>query len=62
MPAYFYILRLKSGALYIGSTKDLEERYQRHLDSYGGTTTATDPPVSLAYSEKHGSFSDARKH
>jgi len=61
MSSYFYILRLKSGALYIGSTKDLEKRYERHCDGSGGRTTSTDPPVALVYSEEHESFSDARK-
>jgi predicted GIY-YIG superfamily endonuclease len=30
MPAWFYILRLKSGALYIGATTDLNQRYKDH--------------------------------
>ena len=61
MPSHFYILRLQSGALYIGATKDLERRYERHLDGTGGGTTSLDPPVALVYSEEHESFSDARK-
>ena len=61
MSSYFYILRLQSGALYIGATKDIEKRYERHCDGSGGGTTSTDPPVALVYSEKHDSFSDARK-
>jgi putative endonuclease len=61
MTAWFYILRLQSGNLYIGSTKDLKKRYRRHRDGSGGTTTSTDPPVSLVYSEVHESFSKARK-
>jgi putative endonuclease len=61
MPSHFYILRLQSGALYIGATKDLEKRYERHLDGTGGGTTSTDPPVALVYSEEHESFSNARK-
>jgi putative endonuclease len=61
MPSHFYILRLQSGALYIGATKDLEKRYERHLDGTGGGTTSSDPPDSLVYSEEHESFSNARK-
>ncbi len=61
MPSHFYILRLQSGALYIGATKDLEKRYERHLDGTGGGTTSTDPPVALVYSEEHKSFSAARR-
>jgi predicted GIY-YIG superfamily endonuclease len=37
MPSHFYILRLQSGALYIGATKDLKKRCERHL---GGFITA----------------------
>jgi len=29
MPAWFYILRLKSGALYVGATSDLENRMRQ---------------------------------
>jgi putative endonuclease len=61
MSAYFYILRLQSGNLYIGSTKDLEKRYHRHRDGSGGTTTTIDPPISLAYYEELESFSKARQ-
>ena len=61
MPSHFYILRLQSGALYIGATKDLEKRCERHLDGSAGRTTALDPPVALVYSEEHESFSNARK-
>jgi len=61
MPSHFYILRLQSGALYMGATKDLEKRYERHLDGTGGGTTSTDPPVALIYSEEHESFSKARQ-
>ena len=61
MPAWFYMLRLQSGALYIGAIKNLERRYAEHFDGSAGRTTFLDPPVSLVYSEKHESFSDARK-
>jgi predicted GIY-YIG superfamily endonuclease len=61
MPAWFYMLRLHSGALYIGATKDLEKRYAKHCDGSASRTTALDPPTSLVYNEKHESFSDARK-
>jgi putative endonuclease len=61
MIAWFYILRLKSGALYIGATKKLEQRYAEHCAGSAGRTTSLDPPVSLIYSEKHESFSVARQ-
>ena len=61
MSAYFYILRLQSGNLYIGATKNLEKRYEAHKAGTAGRTTSLDPPVSLAYSKEHESFSKARQ-
>jgi putative endonuclease len=61
MSAWFYILRLQSDALYIGATKNLEDRYEMHRTGSAGRTTSLDHPVALVYSEKRKSFSDARK-
>jgi len=61
MPAWFYILRLCSGTLYPGATKNLEERYKAHLAGKACRTTKLDPPVELVYSEEYDTFSEARK-
>lgn len=61
MPAWLYILRLKSGQLCTGSTTDLDQRYKNHCSGRACRTTLSDPPQNLIYSEKHESFSDARK-
>jgi predicted GIY-YIG superfamily endonuclease len=61
MPAWFYVLRLKSGALYIGATTDLGQRYTDHCSGKACRTTQLDPPQKLLYSEELDSFSDARK-
>lgn len=61
MTAWFYILRLQSGSLYIGATKNLEKRHAEHRVGSAGRTTSLDPPVSLVYSEEHESFSKARQ-
>lgn len=61
MPAWFYILRLKSGALYIGATTDLDQRYKDHRSGKACRTTNLDPPVGLVYSEELDTYSDARK-
>jgi predicted GIY-YIG superfamily endonuclease len=61
MPAWFYILRLRSGTLYPGATKNLEERYKDHCSGKACRTTQLDPPQKLLYSEELDSFSDARK-
>ena len=61
MPAWFYILRLRSGTLYSGATKNMEERYDAHIAGKTSRTTKFDTPVDLVYSEKFDTFSDARK-
>ncbi|MGO8704337.1 MAG: GIY-YIG nuclease family protein [Candidatus Brocadiia bacterium] len=60
MPAWFYILRLRSGRLYLGATSSLDSRWERHVAGRGCQTTKADPPVQLAYAEKHPDFSAAR--
>ena len=60
MPAYFYILRLKSGMLYPGATTDLERRWHEHVAGTACRTANLDSPTELAYSEEHPSFSKAR--
>jgi predicted GIY-YIG superfamily endonuclease len=61
MSACVYILRLQSGGLYVGCTKDIHKRYQDHLNGNACQTTLTDQPVSLEYSEDYESFSEARR-
>ena len=61
MPAWFYILRLKSGNLYVGSTTDLEKRYEDHRSGRACRTSKFDPPNSLIYSEEYETFSKARR-
>jgi predicted GIY-YIG superfamily endonuclease len=61
MPAYFYILRLRSGALYPGTTKNLEERYKAHITGKACRITKLDPPVGLVYIEEFQTFSEARR-
>ena len=61
MTAWFYILRLRSGTLYPGTTKNLEERYKAHVAGKACRTTKLDPPVGLVYSECFPTFSEARR-
>jgi predicted GIY-YIG superfamily endonuclease len=51
MPAWFYMLRLRSGLLYPGATTDLDRRWQEHLDGAACRTTRLDPPVELVHPE-----------
>jgi predicted GIY-YIG superfamily endonuclease len=60
MSAWLYILRLKSGQLYIGSTIDLDQRDKDHSSSGKACRTIQlDPPIALLYSEELEAFSDA---
>lgn len=61
MIAWTYILRLKSGQLYIGSTTNLDRRFAEHTAGQACRTTKLDPPVKVVYSESLPTFSNARK-
>lgn len=61
MPGSLYILRLKSGQLYIGSTADLDRRFEEHVTGRACRTTKLDPPLKLVYSESFPTFSEARR-
>lgn len=51
MPYYVYILRLRNGHLYVGSTSDLNARLAAHRSGSGCRTTCESPPIELLYSE-----------
>ena len=61
MSSYFYILRLKSGQLYIGSTRDVDQRYKDHQSGKGCRTTRLDPPKALLYTEEFNTLTKAQK-
>jgi len=61
MPAWLYILRLRSGTLYPGATKNIEERYKAHIAGKACRTTKIDPPVGLVYTEEFQTFAEARR-
>ena len=51
MAYYVYILRLRNGQFYVGSTDDLQRRLGEHLAGHGGRTTSLLGPPELLYSE-----------
>ena len=59
--ASFYILRLKSGGLYVGATTDMERRYGEHCSGRACRTTQVDPPVKLLCFEEFDTLIEARK-
>ena len=61
MAAWFYILRLRSGQLYVGATTDLERRWEEHVSGDACRTSKLDPPVAIVHTEEHPTFADARR-
>jgi putative endonuclease len=59
-PAFVYILRLRSGSLCVGCTRDVEQRWSDHWTGRACGTTRRDRPVVLAFVEPHPTFSSAR--
>ncbi len=64
MPAWFYILPLRSKKTYCGSTKWKESRYRAHFSGTGCRTTQLDPPLAVVYEEEFKTFREAfrREH
>jgi predicted GIY-YIG superfamily endonuclease len=58
--AAVYLLQLKSGVIYVGSSTDLEQRLDDHLAGQACRTTRVDPPVAVLWIELQPSFSYAR--
>jgi putative endonuclease len=58
--AVVYFLRLRSGALYIGSTVSLTQRLADHTSSKGGRTTRLDPPIAFLRLEHYSTLTAAR--
>lgn len=56
MTAYTYILQCANGKYYVGSTTDLEARFNEHQAGLGGKFTSTHLPVKLVYFEEYSSI------
>ncbi len=61
MTAWMYLLGLRSGAIYVGASRDLPSRMKSHFSGTACRTTALDPPIRLLYSEEFPTFGQARK-
>jgi putative endonuclease len=55
-----YFLRLRSGALYVGASEDLEQRLNDHRSGQACRTTQLDLPASFLRVEVYTTFSQAR--
>jgi putative endonuclease len=56
-----YILRLQSGALYVGCTIDFEVRLRGYETGAACRTTSLDPPDALVFVEIQPDFRSARR-
>ena len=61
MPAWMYILRLKSGKLYPGVTRNPKGRLKAHLAGRACRTTTIDPACELLHTERFDTLGEARK-
>jgi hypothetical protein len=52
-----YLLRLRSGVIYIGASEDLEQRMKDHLSGRACRTTALDVPLAFLRVEAYPTFS-----
>ena len=60
LSACIYILRLRSGSLYVGWTTNLEWRLEEHARGEGGRTTRNDSPDRLVYYESAEDIASAK--
>jgi predicted GIY-YIG superfamily endonuclease len=55
-----YLLRLRSGIIYVGCSTDIAQRIADHLSGHACRTTAIDPPTAVLRIELLPTFSAAR--
>jgi predicted GIY-YIG superfamily endonuclease len=53
MTYFLYILQMSNGQLYVGTTSNLDERFNRHIHREGARTTSVLGVDKLLYSEVH---------
>src|SRR6188474_1489195 len=57
--AWMYILKCADGSSYVGSTKNLELRFEQHQSGKGSRYTSGRLPVELVYGEEYDRVVDA---
>jgi putative endonuclease len=57
--AWMYILKCADGSYYVGSTKNLELRFEQHQSGKGSRYTSGRLPVELVYGEEYDRVADA---
>ncbi|MGB3698666.1 MAG: GIY-YIG nuclease family protein [Gordonia sp. (in: high G+C Gram-positive bacteria)] len=59
MRGYLYILRCADGSYYVGSTRDVDHRFEQHQSGRGARYTRDRRPVELVLSEEFESIEEA---
>ena len=59
--SFVYILRLRSGAYYVGCSNNAEARFDNHAVGTACQTTAIDPAISVLFIEVHPNLTSARR-
>ncbi len=59
MAPFVYILEVKTGDYYVGSTPDLEHRIAQHHAGIGSKWTAARRPVRVVYTEEFPTMREA---
>ena len=59
MKHFVYILKCANGQFYVGCTKDLDERMERHNSGRGARFTKKHLPFELVYTEEYENEEDA---
>jgi len=58
---WVYILRCRNGALYVGSTPNLERRIAEHQEGLGSIYTSARRPVELVFAQETRSLEEASR-
>lgn len=58
--AVVYLLRLRSGCIYVGASADLGQRLLDHVSGSACRTTRIDVPAAVLRVETHPTFAEAR--
>ena len=61
MTWYLYIIETINDKLYTGITKDLDRRFNEHLNGKGARFTKANPPKNIVYTELYKTRSEASK-
>ncbi len=57
---YLYIIRCRDGSLYVGISRNVENRLVRHQAGTAAIFTRAHPPGKVVYQEQFPSYKEAR--